>query len=52
MTTGAEAKLTAISSAKPYALNCIVHAIGGMEDHIHLVASVLQALYCRFCWWY
>ena len=25
---------------KAQALNCIIHAIGGMENHIHLVASV------------
>ncbi|MFH7027728.1 MAG: IS200/IS605 family transposase [Heteroscytonema crispum UTEX LB 1556] len=25
---------------KSHALNCIVHAIGGMEGHIHLVVSI------------
>ena len=29
---------------KSDALRCIVHAIGGMEDHIHLVVSVPPTL--------
>ena len=29
---------------KSDALNCIIHAIGGVEDHIHLVASIPPSL--------
>ena len=29
---------------KSDSLNCIIHAIGGVEDHIHLVASIPPSL--------
>ena len=29
---------------KADSLNCIIHAIGGVEDHIHLVASIPPSL--------
>ena len=35
-----EAKLYPYIIGKADALGCIVHAIGGIEDHIHLVVSI------------
>lgn len=40
ITAEVEAMLYGYVIGKAHALDCIVHAIGGMEDHIHLVASV------------
>ena len=39
-----EAELYAYIIGKLDALSCIVHAIGGVEDHIHLVVSIPPTL--------
>jgi putative transposase len=39
-----ETKLYGYIIGKADALSCIVHAIGGMEDHIHLVVSIPPTL--------
>jgi putative transposase len=35
-----EDKLYAYLIGKANSLDCIIHAIGGIEDHIHLVVSI------------
>lgn len=35
-----ESDLYGYIRGKAHALGCIVHAVGGMEDHIHLVVSI------------
>jgi putative transposase len=44
ITPNREAELYRYIIAKADALSCIVHAIGGIEDHIHLVVSIPPTL--------
>ncbi|MEC4813212.1 MAG: IS200/IS605 family transposase [Scytonema sp. PMC 1069.18] len=40
VTTECESELHGYIIGKANAMGCIIHAIGGMEDHIHVVASI------------
>ncbi|MBW4672268.1 MAG: IS200/IS605 family transposase [Cyanomargarita calcarea GSE-NOS-MK-12-04C] len=40
ITPACESELYSYIIGKAYAIGCIIHAIGGIEDHIHLVASI------------
>jgi putative transposase len=40
ITSGRESELYGYIIGKADAIGCIIHAIGGVEDHIHLVASI------------
>jgi REP element-mobilizing transposase RayT len=44
-----ETQLYGYIIGKADALGCIVHAIGGMEEHIHLVASIPPTLSISDC---
>lgn len=44
ITPDKEGKLYSYIINKADQLNCIIHAIGGIEDHIHLVASIPPTL--------
>ena len=45
-----EPKLYNYIIGKADALGSIIHAIGGIENHIHLVVSIpLMSFYCGFC---
>ena len=40
ITSDVESLLYGYIMGKAHALDCIIHAIGGIEDHIHLIASI------------